>query len=132
VRIRHEAGPTLQQVTVDMFALRDWSNELPKGTSIRDDLPPTGLQLWANYFLYKHPISGPYPILHTTYARMPFGVTGTYALTPRFVPGHGFERWPRPQHTDPVPVKQNFSFILWRLHMPKKYPDTSSVAMIQP
>jgi len=30
------------------------------------------------------------------------------------------------------PVFQNFDFLLYPLHMPAKYPDTSSRTMIQP
>ena len=131
-RVRLENGPTLQQVTTDMFALRDWSAALPPDASIRLDIPPSGLQLWAQYFLYRHPVDAPYPILLTTYAHAPWGVAADYVITPRYIPGKGSARWPRPPYTDPVPVRQNFSFLLYRLHMPARFRDTSSRKMVQP
>jgi hypothetical protein len=131
-RIRGEVGPTLQQVSVDMFQLRDWSNKLPPNASIRLDIPPSGVQLWAQYLMYKHPVDTPFPILKTTYAYAPFGVAADYVLVPRYYPGRHLVRWPTPPHIDRKPVFQNFDFILYRLHMPKIYPDTSSRAMHQP
>lgn len=131
-RIRHEVGPTLQQVTVDMFQLRDWSDALPADASIRLDIPPSGVQLWAQYLMAKHPVDSPYPVLHTTYAHVPFGVTADYVVVPRYYPGRHLVRWPTPQYIDPRPLFQNFDFLLYRLHMPAKYPDTSSRTMIQP
>src|SRR3954451_18402149 len=103
IRIRDETGPTLQQVSVTMFQLRDWSAKLPKDASIRLDIPPSGYQLWAQYLLYRHPLDAPYPVVKTTYAHVPWGVTADYVLTPRYVYGKRFVKWPRPPYTDAKP-----------------------------
>jgi hypothetical protein len=82
--------------------------------------------------LYKHPLDAPYPVLHTTYAHVPFGVAADYVLYTRYVAGKHFVKWPKPPYTGAKPVFQNFDFLLYPLHMPAKYPDTSSLAMVQP
>lgn len=131
-RIRAEAGPTLQQVTADMFELRDWSRELPRGATIRIDVPPSGVQLWAMYMLAEHRVSAAVPLLHTTYARPPVSIRADYSLAPRYVPGRGRLPWGSTPYAEEPPVRQNPTFVLRRLHVPARFPDRSSLAMVQP
>jgi hypothetical protein len=135
-RIRNEVGHTHEQVTADMLRLRDWAKEIPAGKSIRVDIPPSGVQLWAQYMLAGHPLSAPIPVTHTTYAHMPYGLAGDYSLSLRYIPNPNpkvHRRWPAPLYTTGPPVKQSYSFVLRPLSVPyAPYINTSSTLMVQP
>jgi hypothetical protein len=64
-----------------MLQLRDWSRALPPGASVRLDIPPTGFQLWAAYFMAAHPLDSPTPVLNTTFPHVAAGARADYALT---------------------------------------------------
>jgi hypothetical protein len=77
---RSELRNTYEQVTAQMLALRHWSRALPRGASVRLDVPPTGFQLWTAYLLAAHPLDSPSPVLYTTYPHVAFGQRADYAL----------------------------------------------------
>ena len=88
VRQSHaELQATNPQVDLAMLQIRHWAHELPPGASVRVDIPPSGLQLWAVYMLGDHPVDTPHPILGTTYALAPYGTRAGYSLSLRYVPG---------------------------------------------
>jgi hypothetical protein len=135
-RIRDVVGHTHEQVTADMLRLREWAKDIPADKSIRIDIPPSGVQLWAQYMLAGHRLSSPHPVTNTTYARLPYSLAGDYSLSPRFVP-HPNPKvrfpWPAPLHTTGPPVRESYSFVLRPLSVPyKRYIDRSSRLMIQP
>jgi hypothetical protein len=127
-----------QQVTPEMFQIRDWAKRLPPGASVRVDVPPSGYQLWAVYMLGNHPVDAPHPVIFTTYASAPPGVRADYSLSLRYylnpnpaikkpVPAVGFAVNP--------PLFENNTFVLRRIAWPRKYdyyPDTSSTRLIEP
>lgn len=131
VRDRVESTP--EQVTADMLELRDWAARLPDDASIRVDIPPSGNQLWVQYFLAEQRLGTPMPLLNTTYARMPFSTAADYVLYPRFLPGQQVQRWPAPEHSSGPPVFESYSFILRRLDVPgEEFRDRTWRTMIQP
>jgi hypothetical protein len=134
-RIDDVAHGTPEQVTADMILLRQWSRDLPKGASVRVDIPPSGNQLWVQYFLSAHPLTSLHPVEQTTYAHMPAGLIADYVLEPRYVPTmQGYPiPWPMTLFADTTPFRQSRSFVLRRLHIPlDRIYDTSSRLMIQP
>lgn len=131
--VRDEAEATPEQVTADMLRLRDWADALPPDATIRVDVPPSGNQLWVQYMLSERALGSPYPVLNTTYARMPFSVAGDYVLYPRHLPGQQVKRWPHPRHSSGPSLFESHSFILRRLDVPgERYLDRASKTMIQP
>jgi hypothetical protein len=117
-----------------MLLLREWVKDVPKDASIRIDVPPSGNQLWAQYMMSARRLGSPYPLIRTTYARMPFSVAGDYVLTPRYLPSQTMAHrkvFPKPPYAGAI-VDESYSFILRKLHMPAKYRDTSSGLMVQP
>ncbi|MDX6666306.1 MAG: hypothetical protein QOG68_2512 [Solirubrobacteraceae bacterium] len=134
-RIQDVTDHTPEQVTADMILLRQWSRDLPKGASVRVDIPPSGNQLWVQYFLSAHPLTSLHPVEQTTYAHMPAGLIADYVLEPRYVPTmQGYPiPWPMTLFADTTPFRQSRSFVLRRLHIPlDRIYDTSSRLMIQP
>jgi len=132
LNVRDVAEATPEQVTADMLRLREWARALPAGASIRVDIPPSGNQLWAQYFLAGKRLGSPYPTAGATYAYMPFSVAGDYVLHPRVLPGGETDPWPQPRHSTGV-VRESYSFVLRRLDMPyEERLDRSSTTMVQP
>jgi hypothetical protein len=128
-----------QQVTPQMFQIRQWAARLPRGASVRVDIPARGLggyQLWAVYMLGDHPVDSPTPVLDTTYAHAAGGVRADYSLSLRYVPNANprvkIPFPPRLFAVDP-PLFENSQFVLRRIVWPKRYdnvPDTSSTRQI--
>jgi hypothetical protein len=127
-----------QQVPAQMFQVRDWVNRLPRGASVRVDIPPSGTQLWAVYMVGSHPVSSSDPIVHTTYAHARGSYRADYALTWRYDPRYGPEsRVPYPArfHAVGPPVDENSQFVLRKVVWPASQAtvgDESSTALVEP
>ena len=134
---RREILGTDAQVPSEMFQIRSWANRLPRGASVRVDIPPTGVQLWAVYMLGAHPVDSPTPILNTTYAHAPLGVRADYSLSRHYsISASGrVRRFPRPPFAQNPPLFENDQFVLRRIVWPARYasiPDTSSQTLVEP
>jgi hypothetical protein len=137
IQDRREIHQTTPQVTAEMFQLRSWANQLPRGASIRVDVPPSGYQLWAVYMLGSHPVDSPTPLLYTTYAHAPYGVRADYSVSFRFYPSAGGppRRYPTPAHAVNPPLSANGQFVLRKIDWPRRLAsvrDTSSQALVEP
>jgi hypothetical protein len=134
----HEVVGTPPQVTAEMFQIRDWAARLPRGASVRVDIPASGVQLWAVYMLGAHPVDSPTPVLFTTYAHAPYGLRADYSLAPRYypVPGpHGPRPLPSPPYTRNPPLAENNQFVLRRIVWPSRLagaPQTASQTLVEP
>jgi hypothetical protein len=80
-QVDEELRGTYEQVTRPMLALRDWSETIPAGRSLRLDVAPSGYQLWAAYLLARHPLDSPVPIVRTTYPHVAPGYRADYAVS---------------------------------------------------
>jgi len=125
------------QVDPELFAVRRWADELPRGASVRVDVPASGLQLWAVYMLGSHPVDAPTPLLYTTYAHAVYGLRADYSLSLRYVagPGGAARAAPRPLLAVGPPLRRNDQFALWRIRWParlRRFPDPSSQALVEP
>jgi len=111
---RDEIGISFDQLTPQTIELREWSDALPPGASVRLDTPPAA-QLWQAYFLSDHPLGSPRPI--TDYPHVPYSVGGDYALDETL----------RPPPADAVgaPVRRNSALRLWRLRRGQARDSTS-------
>jgi hypothetical protein len=132
VRDHREAIDTGPQVTEEMFDVRSWADRLPVGASVRVDIPPSGVQLWAVYMLGSHPVDTPDPVLGTTYAHAPVGSRADYSLSLAFAPGtsHPF---PAPQFAENPPLARNAQFVLRKVAWPKRLaaePETASTRLV--
>ena len=135
---RRENLATQVQVTPQMLQIRQWVAALPPRASVRVDIPPSGLQLWAVYMLGAHPVDSPEPILNSTYAHAPYGLVARYSLSLRMT------QTPDPAQASPVapilyardpPVAENSQFVLRRIVWPARVhepPDTSSQTLVEP
>jgi hypothetical protein len=132
-------GPTLsEQVSADTFQIRQWANQLPRGSSVRVDIPAAfgGLQLWAVYMLGDHPVDAPNPLVGTTYAFARYGLRADYSLSVRYYPsatGAKVPFLPRLFAANP-PLFENSQFVLRKVDWPKgdSTPTTASTALVQP
>ena len=126
------------QVTPEMFQIRGWMAKLPPGASVRVDVPPGGTQLWVVYMVGSHPVDSPAPVRGTTYAHARWGLRADYAIGLRYriVRRQGrLVPYPAGPFTQNAPVFENGSFVLRRIRWPARYagfPDTSSVALVEP
>jgi hypothetical protein len=116
-----ELDQTFAQATPQVLQLSSWDRALPRGASIRNDVPPSGFQLWADYMLHDHPLSALAP-LGGFFPHPPFGIKADYALT--------FRPQPRPPDAFGRPVEQNAQFELWRLRPTDPGPDVSRRGLI--
>jgi hypothetical protein len=78
---RAEIDETYDQLTPQLLEIRDWSERLPPGGSVRVDLPPDGYQLWAVYMLADRPVSALRPLTGTFFPYPPRGRKADYLLT---------------------------------------------------
>ena len=67
---RDEVASTYDQLPRTALALRDWSDRLPPGSSVRLDMQP-GAQLWTAYMLADHPLCSQRPLDDTSYPHVP-------------------------------------------------------------
>ncbi|MEA2160541.1 MAG: hypothetical protein QOD66_2921 [Solirubrobacteraceae bacterium] len=102
-----EINSTFDNATRSVLALRTWSRELPKGSSIRIDVPPSGSQLWATYMFSSHPEA----------ALSPLG--GIFPHPPRFRKADyvvALITQPRPADAVGPVLLRNRQFQLWRMN----------------
>jgi hypothetical protein len=110
-----------QQVSAQMFQIRQWMSEIPAHATIRVDIPPNGTQVWAVYMVGSHPVSSTDPIRGTTYAYANGGYRADYALELRYNPAYGVEsRQPQPPvwYAANPPVFENSQFVLRKIDWP--------------
>jgi hypothetical protein len=100
-----ETGPQAPRAT---FELRDWSDRLPAGSSIRLDVVDDR-QLWGGYMLADHPLVSLEPIVGTTYPAPPKGRKADFVLTSAKDPRGG---WP---DTVGAPLFQNSRYRIYRM-----------------
>jgi hypothetical protein len=113
-----------QQVDAQTFQIRAWMAKLPATASVRVDIPPSGVQLWAVYMLGSHPACSLEPILGTTYAHVALGGKADYALALRYDPAYGpTSRVPEPPRwwAAGSPVFENSRYVLRRVELPARY-----------
>ncbi len=113
-----------QQASAQTFQIRQWMARLPRGASIRVDIPPSGQQLWAVYMLGSHPACSLEPIVGTTYAHVAFGGRAQYALALRYDPAYGPEsRVPEPPRWWAIgpPVFENSTYVIRRIRLPARF-----------
>ncbi len=120
---RHEIEPFPMQVPPEIFALRDWPEELPARASIRLDIPPTGEQLWVSYMLHERPLSSLVPVVGTSYPAIPYSRKADYVLVAREIP--------KPADARGRPLLRNEGYRLYRMR-PISGEDRSSRKRIQP
>jgi len=73
-----EIQATGEQLGSPTIALGTWSAAVPANASIRLDMDPP-LQLWAAYFLYRHPLCSEHPLL-SPYPRVPASRKADYVV----------------------------------------------------
>jgi hypothetical protein len=111
----HEIDKTYEQTTPSVLALRNWNRELPRGSSVRIDVPPSGYQVWVTYMLVNHPVTTLDP-LGGIFPHPPFGRKADYVI--------GNTDLPKPLDAIGPPVLRNTQFTLWRMNprVPGKAP----------
>lgn len=121
--VHEEVAQTFPQLTPQMRQLEAWGHQLPPNASVRIDLPPTGVQLWAAYVLADHPLSMTNPI-RAFFPHPPYSINADYVLRAADQP-------PPPLGTK-VPVRRNASFKLYRQpRLPRYGPDLSSRRQVE-
>jgi hypothetical protein len=120
---RKEIDRTFPQVYKTQRQLSEWSRQLPAEASIRLDLRP-GAQLWAAYFLHRHPLSSRAPIIHTSYPHVVKGRKADYVVA-------SAEK-PKPGDAAGRPLFRNRDFVLYRMRADVPGRDRSSRRMAQP
>ncbi|MGH3992341.1 MAG: hypothetical protein ACRDSN_07730, partial [Pseudonocardiaceae bacterium] len=120
---RNEIEPFPMQVPPEIFALRDWPEELPANASIRLEVPPTGEQLWVSYMLHERPLSSLVPVVGTSYPAIPYSRRADYVLVA--------DQVPRPDVARGRPLLRNGGYRLYRMR-PVPGVDHSSRKRIQP
>ena len=103
----NEIGSTYDNATRSVLALRTWSRELPRASSIRIDVPPSGAQLWATYMFYRHPETALSP-LGGIFPHPPLLRKADYVITLR--------AQARPSDAVGSPLLSNPQYQLWRLN----------------
>jgi hypothetical protein len=121
---------TGHQVTAELFQIRRWANELPRGASVRVDIPASGWQLWAVYMLGNHPVDATDPVVSTTYAHAPYGTRAEYSLALRYASSSSKLKRPAPLplYTENPPVFENDVFVLRRVAWPVRLAAVRSAA----
>jgi hypothetical protein len=138
VQGHRESVNTPQQVNAAMLQIRQWAARLEPDASVRVDIPPSGVQLWAVYMLGRHPVDSLDPVVGTTYAHAAYGGRADYSLslryTPSAIPGR-VRPYPRPPFAVNPPLARNYQFVLRRIRWPRRlsaYPDTASERLVEP
>jgi hypothetical protein len=116
-----EVDETYVQAPQEVLQLASWGQHLPSGASIRNDVPPSGWQLWADYMLHDHRLSASTP-LGAMFPHPPVGRKADYVLT--------FRPQPRPADAAGRPVDANDQFELWRMKPSIPGPDISQRGLI--
>ncbi|PZS10150.1 MAG: hypothetical protein DLM64_09105 [Solirubrobacterales bacterium] len=117
-----EVNGTYPQAAPTVLATLGWDRELPRGTSIRIDVPAGAYQFWCTYFLDDdHPLSALDP-LGGPFPHPPVGRKADYVLAQR--------TQPRPADALGQPILTNVQFELWRMNPAVPGPDLSRRALI--
>jgi hypothetical protein len=115
---REELDGAFDQLTRSTVELREWSDRLPDGASIRVDTPD---QIWRVYMLSDRPVGSSSPV--KAFPHPPFSLGGDYALREVGQP-------PPPDAASARPLFENEQLELWettgRLRDGTPLPDTSS------
>lgn len=101
-----EINGTFDNATRSVLALRTWSKELPRGSTVRIDVPPSGNQLWATYMFAGHPEVAPAP-LAGIFPHPPLLRNADYVVA--------LSTQARPADALGSPLLRNPQFQLWRL-----------------
>lgn len=119
---REQIDQTHEMLTRDMLELREFSDRLPEGSSIRIDLPPDGYQLWARHMLHEHPLSASRPLDETIFPHPPRGRRADYLLA----------RATRPPSRDalPPPLMGNALYAIYRMRPSVPGRDRSSLKLV--
>ena len=74
-----EINITYDNATDTVLQLRSWNREIPRGASVRVDVPASGWQLWVSYMLTAHPLSALDP-LGGIFPHPPLGRKADYVI----------------------------------------------------
>ena len=118
---REEVRTTFDELPVTMLELREWSDAVPAGASIRLDVQPDK-QPWAAYLLYEHPLCSQRPLHYTAYPHVKISRAADYVLAR----GGG-----RPFDAVGSPIRANREFELYRLRDGLPGGDRCSQEMVQ-
>jgi hypothetical protein len=118
---RQEIDQTYDHASRPVLELRRWDATLPRGASVRIDVPPTGLQLWSWYMLASRPVSALTP-LGGFFPHPPAGTKGDLVLA--------LTSQPRPRGAVGGAVRRNAQFVLYRLDPRLPGRDTSSRRLV--
>ena len=118
---RDETRNTYDEIPRTVLDLREWSDRLPPGSSIRLDVQP-GAQLWAAYMLADHPLCSQRPLDNTSYPHVPVSRQADYVLVRLLRP---------PYDAYGPPIFQNVEFRLYELRRGLPGGDNCSQRMIQ-
>jgi hypothetical protein len=117
-----EIDHTYDNATPSVLELRAWNRELPAGTSVRIDVPPTGWQLWVTYMFTSHPVSAIDPLGGIIFPHPPVGRKADYVIARTYQP--------RPIDAIGPPLLQNIDYRLWRMNPRTPGPDVSTRHLI--
>jgi hypothetical protein len=123
VQVRDSLSTTFPHVTPQVWQLRDWSDRLPAGASVRVDVAPVGVQQWSWYMLASHPVSATHS-LREFYPYAPISRKADYLLVNR--------SRRRPGDASGPPVLSNSKFALYRMKADVPGPDRSSRKQVTP
>jgi hypothetical protein len=116
-----EIDTTFQQADASMVGIRGWERLMAPGSSVRIDIPPSGVQLLGAYMLVHHPVSTLHP-LYGFLPHLPVGRRADYILS-----GHTLRP---PADALPRPVAINAKFVLYRMRPDVPGPDLSSRRLV--
>jgi hypothetical protein len=102
----HEIDKTYEQTTPSVMALRSWDRELPRGSSVRIDVPPSVYQVWVSYMLVHHPVDA-LTVLGGLFPHPPFNRKADYVIA-----NSGGSK---PLDAIGQPVLHNTQFSIWRM-----------------
>jgi hypothetical protein len=118
---RDEISKHYEMLSRDLLELREWDNRLPRGESVRIDVPPSGYQLWARHMLHERPLSASRPLRGTIFPHPPHGRKADFVLSPA---GR------RPRDADGAPILRNRAYSLYRMKASVPGPDISSRRLV--
>jgi hypothetical protein len=120
---RDELRVTYDQLYPALLELRQWDRDLPAGRSVRIDVPPSGVQLWAAYMLAGRPVCALDPLRNTSYPHPRPSRRADYVLGDRALG--------RPAGAIGRPVRANAQFALYRMRAGVPGPENCSREMVQ-
>jgi hypothetical protein len=121
VNSRRELLATNVYVSRDVLAIRDWSRSLPRGATVRIDVPPGGHQLWAAYMLADRRVCALRPLIGF-FPYPPQSRRADYAVA--------YSVSGRPRDATGPAVRRTRQFTMWRLRPGLPGPDICSRRMI--